>query len=202
MTDSQELVATLRQLALPDANVDPQSVYLRSTAIFAQLKAHNRAANATKAIARQKADQSRQKMDQSHLGLQNVLYEKRHLEREIQKCRQFASVYQDVPLHSMEDFVVLAPEEARTKEVLADEHALMVTRLSFEIAERMRLENRRKELAKEKEELLHLSKKNVSTMDNVKTQIDHLMKSAVEIQAEVDKLVQTLPPLPPPEPSA
>jgi hypothetical protein len=31
-------------------------------------------------------------MDQTHLRLQNLLYEKRHLEREIEKCRQFAYV--------------------------------------------------------------------------------------------------------------
>jgi THO complex subunit 5 len=28
-------------------------------------------------------------MDQRHLGLQNIAYEKRHLEEEIVKCRQF-----------------------------------------------------------------------------------------------------------------
>jgi hypothetical protein len=31
-------------------------------------------------------------MDQTDLRLQNLLYEKRHLEREIDKCRQFACV--------------------------------------------------------------------------------------------------------------
>lgn len=79
-------------------------------------------------------------MDQTHLGLQNLLYEKRHLEREIEKCRQFAwvsvscilqsttltrairSVYQDIPLYSREEFEERAPEEMRTEEILQRPH--------------------------------------------------------------------------------
>jgi len=48
------------------------------------------------------------------------------------------SVYQDVPLYSLEEFKELAPEAARNDHVLADEHQLMLNRLSFELAERQR----------------------------------------------------------------
>ena len=48
------------------------------------------------------------------------------------------SIYQDIPVHSLEEFQQLAPEEARTEEVLADEHQLMLNRLSFELSERQR----------------------------------------------------------------
>ena len=49
-----------------------------------------------------------------------------------------SSIYQDVPLYSLDEFIKLAPPEARTEEVLADEHQLMLNRLSFELAERQR----------------------------------------------------------------
>ena len=49
-----------------------------------------------------------------------------------------SSIYQDVPLYSLEEFKRLAPEEARTEDVLSDEHQLMLNRLSFELAERQR----------------------------------------------------------------
>lgn len=49
-----------------------------------------------------------------------------------------SSVYQDIPLYSLQDFEQLAPEEARTSSVLEDEHQLMLNRLSFELAERQR----------------------------------------------------------------
>lgn len=87
------------------------------------------------------------------------MYEKRYLEREIEKCRQFAYVlsslfcgvwlligwfwggrfvYQDVPLHSLYDFMRLAPEDMKSKEVVEDDHRLMLSRLSFELSERQR----------------------------------------------------------------
>ena len=53
-------------------------------------------------------------------------------------CIVDSSIYQDVPLHSLDEFRELAPEAARTPEVLADEHQLMLNRLSFELAERQR----------------------------------------------------------------
>jgi THO complex subunit 5 len=43
-------------------------------------------------------------------------------------------------LHPLSDFLELAPEEARTEDVLVleNEHQLMLNRLSFELAERHR----------------------------------------------------------------
>jgi len=121
--------------------------------------------------------------------LQNLLYEKRHLEREIDKCRQFASIYQDVPLHTAEEFKQLAPPAA----VVDDEHQLMLNRLSFELAERNRLELKRKELIAQKDQLLKESKTKQATFDNVKTQVDKLMKMAAEIKKTVDDLVEPSP---------
>lgn len=59
------------------------------------------------------------------------------LDREL-TCIVDSSIYQDVPLHSLEEFKALAPEEARSDKVLEDEHQLMLNRLSFELAERQR----------------------------------------------------------------
>lgn len=88
-------VDSLRDLATHDknaTNANPDLVKIRAAALFAQLKAANRAANTATRQAKDATAAARQEMDQSHLGLQNLLYEKRHLEREIEKCRQFAYV--------------------------------------------------------------------------------------------------------------
>ena len=106
-----------------------------------------------------------------------------------------SSVYQDVPLHSLEDFQRLAPEEARNDSVMENEHQLMLNRLSFELAERQRyatnpmdwdvlhelisggrLDLKRKELIQAKEEMIKESKTKATTMENVKAQIDTLVK--------------------------
>ena len=88
----KELDALRNLVSSAYLNHDPTTVSVRAGALFARLKALNRAANhATRAHKQASAD-SRPEMDQTYLGLQNLLYEKRHLEREIEKCRQFAYV--------------------------------------------------------------------------------------------------------------
>ncbi len=71
-------------------NHDANLVHARAGALFARLKALNRAANVATRAHKQATADTRHNMDQTYLSLQNLLYEKRHLEREIEKCRQFA----------------------------------------------------------------------------------------------------------------
>ncbi|TFK75893.1 hypothetical protein BDN72DRAFT_786012 [Pluteus cervinus] len=187
-----DVIEKLRDLVSPSyLSQDTAAVHIRATALIGRLKSLNRAANLATRAHKDATGAARQEMDQSHLGLQNLLYEKRHLEREIEKCRQFASIYQDIPLYPLEEFKQLAPEAARSEEVLQDEHQLMLNRLSFELAERQRLDQKRKELIQQKEELLKESRGKVATLEGVKTQIEALMKAASEVQKKVDEIVQT-----------
>jgi|SRR5882762_6613076 len=71
-------------------DADATAMHVRAGALIARLKTLNRSANAATRVHKQATAEARQEMDQTHLGLQNLLYEKRHLEREIEKCRQFA----------------------------------------------------------------------------------------------------------------
>ena len=90
--DPDTVIQHLHGLTDPSktASYDPQVVQTRAMALFGQLKAHNRAANAQTRSHKQATADACTQMDQAHLALQNLLYEKRHLEREIEKCRQFA----------------------------------------------------------------------------------------------------------------
>jgi len=92
--DPDAVIQHLLRLTDPSttASYDPQVVQTRAIALFGQLKAHNRAANGQTRSHKQATAEARTQMDQAHLALQNLLYEKRHLEREIEKCRQFAYV--------------------------------------------------------------------------------------------------------------
>ncbi|KAJ7638828.1 Fms-interacting protein-domain-containing protein [Roridomyces roridus] len=185
------VIDALRSLVDPEycENHDAAALHARASALTGRLKSLARTANTATRATRKDTTDARHDMDQSHLGLQNLLYEKRHLEREIEKCRQFASVYQDIPLYSFEEFKLLAPPEACTDDVLADEHQLLLNRLSFEFVERQRLDMRKKELIQQKEELLKESKAKLATMDSVKVQIDTLVKVACDVQKAVDELV-------------
>ena len=96
--EAEQVTLALRQLAAnPTPNDDPASAHIRAGALFARLKALNRDANTAARAHKQITADARHDMDQTHLRLQNLLYEKRHLEREIEKCRQFAYVLNFVP---------------------------------------------------------------------------------------------------------
>jgi hypothetical protein len=90
------VISQLRDLVDPTRtpldSINLETMHIRAGALIAQLKAINREANAASRSRKQVTTEARHEMDQSHLGLQNFLYEKRHLEREIEKCRQFACV--------------------------------------------------------------------------------------------------------------
>ncbi|KDR83725.1 hypothetical protein GALMADRAFT_236072 [Galerina marginata CBS 339.88] len=190
-----EVLDKLRDLSSSNhLQQDTAAMHIRAMALIGRLKSLYRAANTATRFKKEETAAARQEMDQSHLNLQNLLYEKRHLEREIEKCRQFASIYQDIPLYNLEEFKRLAPEELRTDEVISEEHQLMLNRLNFELAERQRLDLKKKELIQQKEELLKQSKSKSSTSDMVKSQIDLLMKTASEVQKKVEEIVvQAIP---------
>ena len=48
------------------------------------------------------------------------------------------SIYQDITLHSVDEFLKLAPPEMCPPDITANDHQLMIQRLSFELAERQR----------------------------------------------------------------
>ena len=85
--DGPDAVIALLQDAIENDN--PEFLDARVYSIMAKLRNFNREAHNRVNEQRQRTLESRNKMDQTHLGLQNLLYERRHLEREIQKCLQF-----------------------------------------------------------------------------------------------------------------
>lgn len=88
-----QVIQLLQDLVAPDnLTCDVAPLHIRAGALFARLKALNRAANTAARTHKQQTADARHEMDQTYLGLQNLQYEKRHLEMEIDKCRQFAYV--------------------------------------------------------------------------------------------------------------
>jgi THO complex subunit 5 len=86
-----DVIDKLRELVDTNfTNYDASALNIRAMALIGRLKSLNRAANNATRIHKDVTAEARHDMDQSHLQLQNLLYEKRHLEREIEKCRQFA----------------------------------------------------------------------------------------------------------------
>ncbi|KAF9510817.1 hypothetical protein BS47DRAFT_1319420 [Hydnum rufescens UP504] len=152
----------------------------------------NREASKTCTAERERTAEARNAMDQTHLGLQNLLYERRHLEREIQKCHQFEFIYQDVPLYSLGEFRSLAPEGYDVE----DEHQLMKNRLEFELAERTRLEERKKALLVERERLLKDKKEHRARLDTESREEAEFAKKAATLDSILSELTLSAAPSP------
>ena len=89
LASHERYIQRIRELAsttLPDSD----ALLTEGGTLFAQLKAINRATNVATRDHKQHTAEARQAMDHTHLGLQNLMYERRHFEKEIEKCRQFA----------------------------------------------------------------------------------------------------------------
>jgi THO complex subunit 5 len=87
--NADRLVDALNDLVDSTTTASPQ-FQLESSALFACLKSANRSVNFAIRARKQETADARLAMDHTYLRLQNLLYERRHLERDIEKCNQFA----------------------------------------------------------------------------------------------------------------
>ncbi|KAK3394475.1 Fms-interacting protein-domain-containing protein [Podospora didyma] len=128
--------------------------------------------------------EARHEVDKLHLHLQNLYYEQRHLEGEIQACDSFDHTYQNLPLIPVEDFLAIHPEHAD-----GDENALMVARINHERAEREALEQQRLELHKRKQKLIADNKKRRDDLASLDKDLEKFIDAAKPIQKLFEKVV-------------
>ncbi|KAG8898492.1 hypothetical protein FRC00_002759 [Tulasnella sp. 408] len=190
----ETLLNTLRQLA-----IDPNSAQAQQHqpgALIAKLRAINRSSNTAANGKREVTAQVRTAINATNLQLQNLMYEKRHLEREIEKCRQFAFIYQDIPIHDLEEFQASASEELQTPDILADEHQLMLSRLRFELlqAKKDALDSERKSIVADTEAFQ-------KDTDGLAKPLEDLGNLMLDVQQRIQKLLPaaTASPSPAPE---
>ncbi|KAG0146903.1 hypothetical protein CROQUDRAFT_656700 [Cronartium quercuum f. sp. fusiforme G11] len=164
--------------------LNPDHDYLATaTSLFATLKSINRSSSSAVGDCKIKTNQARSELDSIHLGLQNLVYERRHLEREIKKCREFESEYQNIAIHPLDEFVSLM--EASGTPVPSDPHELMLARLKYELAERKRFEGEKKELLQRKLKLSKDNDEKKAKLDELEKQLDQFVISTKEIQAKM-----------------
>jgi len=162
-----------------------QDLIVMAAPLFARLKAINRNSSSMLSTFKSQSHKLRNHVDQIHLDLQNLIYERRHLEKEIKKCQEFESEYQNISIHSLEEYFERNPEDKRDEPDSIDAHELMIKRLKFELSERKRFEAEKKELLQKK---LKLSKENdekKSKLDELEKQLDRFVATAKEIQSKM-----------------
>ncbi|KZL87952.1 fms interacting, partial [Colletotrichum incanum] len=129
---------------------------------ISHLRGLHRSANFDARDTKAQTAEARHEVDRLHLQLQNLYYEQRHLEGEIEACESYDHTYQKLPLIPVDEFVALHPEHAND-----DENAMMIARIGHERAEREALEQQRLELVGRKQKLIADNKKRKDDLANL-----------------------------------
>ena len=150
LSQLRDVTSTLEGAAGDDAKFS--EVATDASLLFLNLKASNRDVLEGVEAVREQTASAKKELDEKRLQLQNVLYEKSHIQKEIKTCQDFRSKYTDpqIGLCGVEEFKKQAPGEVATTGGggggQVDEHTLMLKRLSHELAERKKLCEQEKEL--------------------------------------------------------
>ncbi|GAA5903435.1 uncharacterized protein JCM6883_005003 [Sporobolomyces salmoneus] len=195
----EQLISLLQSLSdqiVSSNGFDTRQILAQAAPVFAALHQVNRNSLLDAKQCRTSTQDARLEMDAAHLRLQNLLFERNHLEREIKACEEYQSEYQNLPMHSLSELQQLAsssspPEglelplpSGSSEEEL---HKLMLARLAFELAERKRFEEERKTLGTEKAKLIKENQVKKSRLEELEKQLTEFVDRAKGIQTKMNE---------------
>ncbi|GAA5881524.1 hypothetical protein JCM16303_005691 [Sporobolomyces ruberrimus] len=193
-----QLISLLRSLSdqVLASNYDTRQILAQAAPVFAALHQVNRNSLIEAKECRTRTQDARLEMDAAHLRLQNLLFERNHLEREIRACEEYQSEYQNLPMHSVEELRQLAASDPPTNglelplpegDSEEEQHQLMLTRLAFELAERKRFEEERKTLGLEKAKLVKENQVKKARLEELEKQLTEFVDRAKGIQTKMNE---------------
>ncbi|CAG2210151.1 THOC5 [Mytilus edulis] len=156
----------------------------RETALhFVLLKKLNRLSHIRCKKSRDATNEAKQRIDQYHLQLQNLLYETMHLEKEITKCLEFKSKDEEIELVSVEEFYEEAPSDISKPETTKeDQHQLRLARLDWELEQRKMLAQKLKESETSKDQLDKEIKTQQEYLENLQPKLTSILQSTKPVQ--------------------
>ncbi|KAG2203116.1 hypothetical protein INT47_004923, partial [Mucor saturninus] len=119
-------------------------------------------------------------MNEKRVELQDVMYERKHILEEIVQCRDFRSVYQDVELIPLDEFMANAgPEYHQNSD---NPHQLMINRLKYELVIRAALKEQKEALEIERAKLIKENRKIQKKVDRFDKLLDDFVLSAAPVE--------------------
>jgi len=146
---------------------------------FAKTRAALRASALINKHEKASVAETRNRMDATFLAQQNREYEINHLYREIEKCNDYDSIYQDLPLLTEDKYTEAAMEDQNQ-----DPHQRMVARLRFEVSERQRAQAELKTLLASKTKVIKDTEARKQSLEQLEKQLDDFVASAKAIQSK------------------
>ncbi|CAH2096107.1 unnamed protein product [Euphydryas editha] len=147
------------------------------------LKKLNRLEKVRTRAGRDALHKEKQRVDSTHLLLQNLLYEADHLNKEVTKCLQFKSKDEEIELIPLEDFYKDAPTEISRPEITkTNEHQLQLARLEWELRQRRELAGACNELVASKERVAAAIAAARSRLDALSPHLRDVLKATKPLQ--------------------
>ena len=153
-----------------------------SSPLFAQLRSTSRKVHEDVRNGKASVTEIRSKVDNASLALQNLRYQKRHLQEEIRNCKSFQSIYENVSLIHVDEFIQTAPEEERTDEIIANPHKLYLARLRFELSERKRLEEEKQRLQANRTALMKENRKKKQRLEGLESDLKEMLSRSIQVR--------------------
>lgn len=175
-----------------EGSLEPQTSrheYEQLQQTFDKLKdLHTRSYSSTR-DSKYATTEAKEKMNEKQVDLQDVIYEKRHILEEIVQCREFRSVYQDVELIPLDEFLSQAgPEYLENSD---NPHQLMINRLKYELVVRKALKEQEESLQIQRAELIKDNRKAQKKVDQFDKLLDDFVQSAIPVEEALRTVNET-----------
>ncbi|CAH0585636.1 unnamed protein product [Chrysodeixis includens] len=184
--DIRQLFAEIAELKAKDTNEAREKINakrIEASLNLVALKKLNRLEKVRTRAGRDALHKEKQRVDSTHLLLQNLLYEADHLNKEVTKCLQFKSKDEEIELVAVEDFFKEAPAEISRPELTKnDEHQLQLARLEWELRQRRELSSACNELIASKERVAAAIAAARSRLDALLPHLRDVLKSTKPLQ--------------------
>ncbi|XP_053609992.1 THO complex subunit 5 homolog [Plodia interpunctella] len=184
--DIRLLLADIAELKTKDTEEAKEKITakrIEASLHLVALKKLNRLEKVRTRAGRDALHKEKQRVDSTHLLLQNLLYEADHLNKEVTKCLQFKSKDEEIELVPLEDFYNDAPAEISRPEVTKnDEHQLQLSRLEWELRQRRELAGACNELVASKERVAAAIAAARSRLEALGPHLKDVLKSTKPLQ--------------------
>ncbi|KAJ0176562.1 hypothetical protein K1T71_007741 [Dendrolimus kikuchii] len=184
--DIRQLFADIAELKAKDSLEAKEKINakrIEASLNLVALKKLNRLEKVRTRAGRDALHKEKQRVDSTHLLLQNLLYEADHLNKEVTKCLQFKSKDEEIDLVPVEDFFKEAsPSISRPDITKSDEHQLQLARLEWELCQRRELAGLCSELVASKERVAAAIAAARSRLDALAPHLKDVLKATKPLQ--------------------
>ena len=181
-------IAALKKKGTPEAKAAISEKCSEACLLFVMLRKLNRLEKLRLKQSREELHRVKGQVDSQHLQLQNLLYEVRHLQKEVNKCLQFKSQDEDIDLVPIEEFLKDAPASVKKSE--NDAHQLQKARLEWELQQRKQLAELCKQIHEEKEKVAKDIEKQQLHLDNLSPMLRNILQATKPVEESLGAKVE------------